>query len=88
MEIRVRVPARSVTLARPLTSAQRTALPDSAFACPEQRAFPIYDYAHASNAHARWDNPNTRPATKCAGGLRRICEAERRFGIERPSCNV
>lgn len=36
-----------------LTSARRNALPGSAFALPGQRAFPVFDRAHAANAKAR-----------------------------------
>lgn len=36
-----------------LTSKQRNALPDSAFALPSERKYPITDKAHAKNAKAR-----------------------------------
>jgi hypothetical protein len=36
-----------------LTSAQRNALPSSAFALPKQRKFPMEDAAHVANAKAR-----------------------------------
>lgn len=36
-----------------LTSERRKRLPDSAFAIPEKRAYPIHDRAHAANALAR-----------------------------------
>lgn len=36
-----------------LTAKRRQALPDSAFAIPERRAYPIHDLAHARNALAR-----------------------------------
>ena len=36
-----------------LTTAQRDRLPDSKFAEPEKRAYPIEDAAHAKNAKAR-----------------------------------
>jgi len=36
-----------------LTAAKRNALPDSAFAIPSERAYPINDAAHAANAKAR-----------------------------------
>lgn len=36
-----------------LTTKQRNALPKSAFALPEKRAYPIEDKAHAKNAKAR-----------------------------------
>ncbi|MEM5853029.1 MAG: hypothetical protein QXG39_02865 [Candidatus Aenigmatarchaeota archaeon] len=36
-----------------LTYRQRQRLPDSAFAIPEERKYPIHDIAHARNALAR-----------------------------------
>jgi len=36
-----------------LTARQRRRLPDSSFAIPEDRAYPIHDKAHARNALAR-----------------------------------
>ena len=36
-----------------LTAKQRRRLPDSAFAIPERRAYPIHDIEHARNALAR-----------------------------------
>ena len=36
-----------------LTAATRNALPDSAFAIPEDRAYPIPDKSHADNALSR-----------------------------------
>jgi len=36
-----------------LTSWRRRRLPDSAFAVPEERKFPIYDRSHAANAKSR-----------------------------------
>lgn len=36
-----------------LTDRGRRRLPDSAFAIPEKRAYPIHDEAHARNALAR-----------------------------------
>lgn len=36
-----------------LTAKARKKLPDSAFALPEKRAFPIQDKAHAANAKSR-----------------------------------
>jgi hypothetical protein len=36
-----------------LTAAQRKALPDSAFAIPSKRAYPIHDKAHRDNAKGR-----------------------------------
>jgi len=36
-----------------LTTAERNALPDSEFAIPSQRKYPINDAAHAANAESR-----------------------------------
>jgi hypothetical protein len=36
-----------------LSTARRERLPDSAFAIPERRAYPIHDRTHARNALAR-----------------------------------
>lgn len=36
-----------------LTTKQRNALPNSAFALPKQRKYPINDASHAANAKAR-----------------------------------
>jgi len=40
-------------LAKKLTYRERQRLPDSAFAIPEERKYPIHDEAHAKNALAR-----------------------------------
>jgi hypothetical protein len=45
-----------------LTAAQRRALPDSAFAIPSRRAYPIHDASHARNALARAAQRKTRGA--------------------------
>jgi len=36
-----------------LTSKERSALPDSAFALPKERKYPVQDKSHAANAKAR-----------------------------------
>jgi hypothetical protein len=36
-----------------LNAARRNALPNSAFALQGERAYPVYDHAHAANAKAR-----------------------------------
>lgn len=46
-----------------LTAKQRNALPDSAFAIPSRRAYPINDKAHRDNAKARVSQFGT-PAEK------------------------
>ena len=45
-----------------LTAKRRHALPNSAFAIPSRRAFPIHDIAHARAALARSAQPGTRGA--------------------------
>lgn len=40
-------------VAKKLTYRERQQLPDSAFAIPEERKYPIHDIAHARNALAR-----------------------------------
>ena len=42
-----------VKIAKKLTYQERQALPDSAFAIPEKRKYPIHDLPHARNALAR-----------------------------------
>lgn len=42
-----------------LTYQQRKRLPDSAFAIPSKRKYPIYDIAHARNALARVEQYGT-----------------------------
>jgi len=42
-----------VKIAKKLTYQERQSLPDSAFAIPEKRKYPIHDLAHARNALAR-----------------------------------
>jgi hypothetical protein len=42
-----------------LTASRRKALPDSAFAIPERRAYPIHDRTHARNALARVEQHGT-----------------------------
>jgi hypothetical protein len=48
-----------------LRSSKRNVLPDSAFALPSQRKYPIHDVAHAKAALARAADPSTAgaPAT-------------------------
>ena len=43
----------TLELAYVLTSEERDALPDSAFALPKTRQYPIHDLSHARNALAR-----------------------------------
>lgn len=50
----------------------------SQFACPRERKYPLNTKKRAANAHARYNQKRT---AKCGGGLERILEAERRFGI-------
>jgi len=55
----------AVTVAKKrLTAAERRALPDSAFAIPSRRAYPINDPAHARNALARVNQAGTSGSPK------------------------
>lgn len=59
-----------------LSSEEREKLPDSAFACPEKRLYPIHDEAHVRNALARIANPKN---DQC--GRDKIIAAAKKFGI-------
>jgi hypothetical protein len=59
-----------------LSTKERNKLPDSAFACPEKRLYPIHDEAHVRNALARIANPNN---DQC--GRDKIIAAAKKFGI-------
>src|SRR5205814_3280271 len=59
----------------------RKALPDSAFADPANRAYPIHDKAHADNAAARLEQQKGSMApAKYRQVKSRIASAQRRFG--------
>jgi cation transport regulator ChaB len=60
-----------------LSAASRNRLPDSAFACPEKRLYPIHDAAHVRNALARVADPSN---DQC--GKSKILAAARKFGIK------
>jgi hypothetical protein len=72
-----------------LTYARRERLPDSAFALPEERKYPVHDLAHARNALARVAQHGTR---KQQDVVRR--EVYRRYPhlkdlcLERPVCRL
>jgi cation transport regulator ChaB len=59
-----------------LSYKEREKLPDSAFACPEKRLYPIHDEAHVRNALARIANPKN---DQC--GRDKIIAAAKRYGI-------
>ncbi len=61
---------------------KRNALPDSAFALPATRQFPIHDAAHVRNAAARLEQQKTAlgPA-KYEEAKRAIVKAAKRFGV-------
>jgi hypothetical protein len=53
-------------------------MPKSVFACPDTRNYPLIDASHVRNAASRYRQKKT---AKCIGGLKRICAAEKKFGI-------
>ncbi len=62
---------------------KRNALPDSAFALPSKRAYPIHDKAHSENAMARLEqNKGGLTPSEYASAKRRIEAAERKFGVK------
>jgi ADP-ribose pyrophosphatase YjhB (NUDIX family) len=68
-----------------LDAAKRNALPESSFAWPEQRKFPIHDAAHVRNAAARLAQAvkSGRISKSKAGEIhKRIAAAGKRFGVE------
>lgn len=66
-----------------LKAKKRNTLPDSAFALPSKRAYPIHDRAHAANAMARLEqNRSNLTPSEYASAKRRIESAERKFGIK------
>lgn len=64
-----------------ITTKQRKALPDSKFADPSSRAYPIQDKAHADNAMARLEQQKSSMSTAKYERIKgRIRAAQRRFG--------
>jgi hypothetical protein len=57
---------------------KRWGMKKAVFACPDTRNYPLTDASHVRNAASRYRQKRT---IKCAGGLKRICKAMRRFGI-------
>jgi hypothetical protein len=56
-----------------LTTKKRNSLPESSFAIPEDRAYPIHDRAHARNALARVSQhgtPEEKKKVRAAVGRR------------------
>jgi len=71
---------------KPLTTEERNALPDSAFALPKERRYPIHDAAHAKNAMARLEQQKSRMSgTTYARARANILKAYKRFGINPPA---
>jgi hypothetical protein len=55
-----------------LTTATRDALPDSAFAIPEKRAYPIPDRSHGANALSRVsENGTPEEKARVRGAVKR-----------------
>jgi hypothetical protein len=72
---------RKTTMAT-LPTKKRNALPDTAFALPETRQFPIHDAAHVRNAAARLEQQKSALGPeKYAAAKRAIVRAAKRFGI-------
>ena len=72
---------RKTTMAT-LPTKKRNALPDTAFALPETRQFPIHDAAHVRNAAARLEQQKSALGPeKYAAAKRAIVKAAKRFGV-------
>ena len=64
-----------------LSADERNALPDSAFACPEDRSFPLDTVERTRNALARIQGPHESKCSK-ESMMERIMAAAKKFGIE------
>lgn len=77
---KVKVPMKRTM--KPISTEARKALPDSSFALPSKRMFPIQDAAHARNAMARLEQQKGKmPAADYATAKRNILRAYKKFGI-------
>jgi hypothetical protein len=65
-----------------LDTAERDALPDSAYAFPRVRKEPLNDASHVRNAIARFDQVRDVTDEERAEAFRRIHRAAGRFGVE------
>lgn len=66
-----------------ISTKQRKALPESAFADPKNRAYPIHDASHVRNAAARLEQQKSNMSPSEYGSIRRrIARAARKFGVD------
>jgi hypothetical protein len=72
-------------LSKRLTAKARRRLPRSSFACPDERAYPIYDAGHVRAAIGRYQQADT---LSCPGGEKRICRAAKKFKIHAEVCAI
>lgn len=66
---------------RRLSTAERAALPDSAFAAPGIRALPIHDAAHVHAAIGRFSQTVFPSKAEAVAAARRIVKAAKRHGV-------
>jgi hypothetical protein len=66
----------------PVSEQERSELPDSAFAFPEQRKEPLTDAEHVRNALARFMQVEDVSEADRDKAYARIKKAARRFGVE------
>jgi hypothetical protein len=66
----------------PLEAADRNALPDSAYAFPEQRKEPLTDARHVRNAIARFDQVEDVSDAERDQAWKRILAAAKRYDVE------
>ena len=76
---------RLIELSKRLTTKERKRLPRSAFACPNERAYPINDASHVRAAIGRYQQKNT---LKCDGAEKRICSAAKKHKIHAEVCTL
>ena len=72
-------------LSKRLTAAARRRLPRSAFACPDERAYPIHSAGHVRAAIGRYQ---MRDTLKCEGAEKRICKAAKKYKIHAEVCTI
>jgi hypothetical protein len=65
-----------------LSQKQRDALPDEAFAFPEQRKEPLLDADHVRNALARFDQVEGVTDEERDAAFRRIRKAAKKYNVE------
>jgi hypothetical protein len=65
-----------------LSTAEKDALDDTAFAFPRERKEPLVDASHVRNAVARFDQVEGVTDTERDEAWRRIQSAAKKFGVE------